>query len=126
MAFIVFLTFCLLAGEYFAPLHLEYELKFSLAVSALPIEEHASRIHGENGWFVPQVGDDFKWLTLEEAQGQLAAYESLNNMEIAEHFSINAVSFYLYTRRNPKEGQLITATAESIDASNFDAANPTR
>ncbi|EDW67439.1 phospholipase A1 VesT1.02 [Drosophila virilis] len=97
-----------------------------LTVSALPIEEQTGRIHGENGWYVPQVGDDFKWLTTDEAQGQLAAYEALNDMEIAERISLNSVSFYLYTLRNPKEGQLIKATRSSIDDSNFNAANPTR
>lgn len=97
-----------------------------ISVSALPIEEQTGRIHGENGWYVPQVGDDFKWLTTDEAQGQLAAYEALNDMEIAERISLNSVSFYLYTQRNPKEGQLIKATRSSIDDSNFNAANPTR
>ncbi|TDG43616.1 hypothetical protein AWZ03_009967 [Drosophila navojoa] len=108
MNLIVFLTVCV------------------LAVSALPLEEQTTRIHGENGWYVPQLGAESKWMSLEEAEGLLEAYESLNTMEIAQRLSLNAVSFYLYTQRNPTEGQLIQATKASIDASNFDAANPTR
>ncbi|XP_017873742.1 PREDICTED: phospholipase A1-like [Drosophila arizonae] len=108
MSLIVFLTVCV------------------LAVSALPLEEQTTRIHGENGWYVPQVGADSKWMSMEEAEGLVEAYETLNTIEIAQRLSLNTVDFYLYTQRNPTEGQLIQATKASIDASNFDATNPTR
>ncbi|EDV92802.1 GH18962 [Drosophila grimshawi] len=98
-----------------------------LAASALPIDEQgAVRINGENGWFVPQVGGELKWMSLDEVNGQLEAYETLNDLDLDQRFSINAVTFYLYTQRNPKEGQIITTNTESIDESNFNSANPTR
>lgn len=92
----------------------------------MSIGDRAGRINGENGWYVPQVDGNLKWLSMSEAKEQLAAYESLNDVEINERISLNAVDFYLYTQRNPKEGQAIKASRESIDVSNFNAYYPTR
>lgn len=92
----------------------------------MSIRDRAGRINGEDGWYVPQVDGSLKWLSMSEAEEQLAAYETLNDLEITERISLNAVDFYLYTQRNPNEGQVLKTTRESIDASNFNADYPTR
>ncbi|ALC45600.1 CG6296, partial [Drosophila busckii] len=92
---------------------------------ALPIED-AARINGQNGWYVPQLEGGLKWLSLDEAAAQLTAYETLNDLELDARISLNAVTFYLYTKSNPTIGQVIKPTKESIDLSNFNAAHPTR
>ncbi|XP_034488596.1 phospholipase A1-like isoform X2 [Drosophila innubila] len=104
------LTVCALAGS----------------VSSMSIGDRAGRINGENGWYVPQVDGSLMWLSMSEANEQLSAYETLNDLEINERISLNAVDFYLYTQRNPHEGQAIKPSKESIDASNFNAYYPTR
>ncbi|XP_030371264.1 phospholipase A1-like [Scaptodrosophila lebanonensis] len=84
------------------------------------------RVNGENGWFVPQVDGNFQWLDLDEANEALARYETIEEGQKSNRISLNAVTFYLYTQRNPDDGQLITANEASINASNFRAENPTR
>ncbi|KAM8704985.1 hypothetical protein ACLKA7_009445 [Drosophila subpalustris] len=98
----------------------------AVSASSMSIRDIAGRINGEDGWYVPQADGSLKWLSMSEAEEQLAAYEALNDLEITERISLNAVDFYLYTQRNPDEGQVLKATRESIDASNFNADYPTR
>ncbi|XP_039493721.1 phospholipase A1 2 [Drosophila santomea] len=83
---------------------------------ALPIEQ---RVNGENGWFVPQEDGTFEWMDKKEAQTLLE-----NNSPI--EYRSNEVSFYLYTKQNPTEGQEITADASSIVASHFNKDHGTR
>jgi len=77
-------------------------------------------------WYVPQEDGSLMWLSMSEANEKLSAYETLNDLEINERISLNAVDFYLYTQRNPHEGQAIKPSKESIDASNFNAYYPTK
>ncbi|XP_017131292.1 phospholipase A1-like [Drosophila elegans] len=86
------------------------------AVSALPIAE---RVDGENGWFVPQDDGSFEWMDKKEAE------ELLDHSSPIEGRS-NEVSFYLYTRLNPMEGDEIRPHASSIQDSHFDKNHGTR
>ncbi|XP_017038968.1 phospholipase A1 VesT1.02 [Drosophila ficusphila] len=86
------------------------------AVSALPIEE---RVNGENGWFVPQNDGSLEWMDLKDAEKLIE-----NNVPI-QRLS-NEVSFYLYTRNNPTEGQNIIAEASSVQNSLFNKNLGTR
>ncbi|XP_051864030.1 mucin-4-like [Drosophila albomicans] len=104
------LTFCVLAGS----------------VSSMSIGDRAGRINGVNGWYVPSVDGGLKWMSMQDANQQLAAYETLNDLEIVERISLNAVTFYLYTLNNPNDGQVIKASKDSIDSSNFNPEFPTR
>ncbi|KAL7727934.1 hypothetical protein ACLKA6_019495 [Drosophila palustris] len=89
-----------------------------VAVSALPIEE---RINGENGWYVPQVDGSSKWMDLEEAEQLLSSGEQMEG-----RISTNAVSFYLYTKSNPTNGQEISSKGSSVAQSHFNKNHPTR
>ncbi|TDG43618.1 hypothetical protein AWZ03_009969 [Drosophila navojoa] len=88
------------------------------AVSALPIQD---RIHGENGWYVPQIDGTFEWMDLDEAEQLLADAEQMEG-----RVSTNAVSFYLYTRSNPHEGKHISDKEASIRDSHFNKDHATR
>ncbi|TMW42849.1 hypothetical protein DOY81_012072, partial [Sarcophaga bullata] len=92
----------------------------AVAATAAVIPED-ERVNGENGWYVPQTDGTFVWVDKEDAENYL---ETASKME--GRLSTNPVNFYLYTRANRYEGQEITTSKKSIDASNFNAANPTR
>ncbi|KAH8310748.1 hypothetical protein KR044_002867, partial [Drosophila immigrans] len=96
------------------------------SVSSLSIGERSGRVNGVDGWYVPNVDGGLKWLSMQEADQQLAAFETLNDMEMMERLSLNAVTFYLYTQNNPNDGQVIKNTKESIEASNFNPNYPTK
>ncbi|KAM7360160.1 phospholipase A1 VesT1.02-like [Cochliomyia hominivorax] len=102
---------------------MKYFLLLSLcavAATAFVIPEE-ERVNGENGWYIPRVDGSFEWVDMDEAD----AY--LENMEKIEgRLSTNPVTFYLYTKANPTDGEEITANKKSISASNFNANNPTR
>ncbi|XP_065364536.1 phospholipase A1 VesT1.02-like [Calliphora vicina] len=93
-----------------------------LAVSASIFNEDESRIHGENGWYVPQEDGSFQWVDMKEAESYLESMENIQSFGL----STTPVKFYLYTKSNPTKGKKITATTKSIDASNFNPAHPTR
>ncbi|XP_023034209.1 endothelial lipase isoform X3 [Drosophila willistoni] len=97
-----------------------------LTVNALPIDDDLRRETGVNGWYVPQWDGSLKWIGMAEAEAQMAYYEDLEKHESQSRLSTNTVKFYLYTRQNPTQGQLIKATKDSIDASYFNPNNPTR
>ncbi|KAH8395885.1 hypothetical protein KR215_009336, partial [Drosophila sulfurigaster] len=99
---------------------------FTGSVSSMSIGDRAGRINGVNGWYVPSVDGGLKWMSMQDANQQLAAYETLNDLEIVERISLNAVTFYLYTLNNPNDGQVIKASKDSIDSSNFNPEFPTR
>ncbi|EDV92800.1 phospholipase A1 VesT1.02 [Drosophila grimshawi] len=88
------------------------------AVSALPIEE---RIHGENGWYVPQIDGTSEWIDLKEAEDMLSLGDQMEDRS-----SGNAVDFYLYTSSNPTKGKQIDASDASIRDSHFNKDHPTR
>ncbi|KAH8382420.1 hypothetical protein KR009_003385, partial [Drosophila setifemur] len=92
--------------------------EFYFAVSALPIEE---RVNGENGWFIPQVDGSFQWMDMQDAEDLLA-----NGEKMEGRMSTNAVTFYLYTKSNPTNGQKIEAKSSSIDGSHFNRDHATR
>ncbi|XP_068155941.1 LOW QUALITY PROTEIN: phospholipase A1 VesT1.02-like [Drosophila tropicalis] len=94
---------------------------FALAASAFALEE-ADRVNGENGWYVPQEDGSFEWVDMDVAE------EWLERQELLEGRGLTTVpvKFYLYTSSNPSKGKKITTTTKSIDASNFNAAHPTR
>ncbi|XP_023176531.2 phospholipase A1-like [Drosophila hydei] len=87
-------------------------------VSALPIQE---RIHGETGWYVPQIDGTSEWLDLDEAEQLLANAEQMEG-----RMSSNAVSFYLYTRSNPHEGKELSAKEAALRDSHFNKDHATR
>ncbi|ALC45595.1 CG6271, partial [Drosophila busckii] len=89
--------------------------------SAYALEE-SERVNGENGWYVPKADGSFEWFDMD------AAEEWLENQEMMEDraLSTTPVTYYLYTQANPNKGKKITATTKSINASGFNAANPTR
>ncbi|TMW44104.1 hypothetical protein DOY81_010817 [Sarcophaga bullata] len=102
---------------------MKYFLLISLCAAAaiasvIPEDE---RVHGENGWYVPHIDGTFEWVDMDEADDYL---ESMQRFE--GRLSTNPVTFYLYTSANPDDGQEIIASKKSIDASNFNAKNPTR
>ncbi|EDV92799.1 phospholipase A1 VesT1.02 [Drosophila grimshawi] len=88
-----------------------------VAVSALPIEE---RIHGENGWYVPQIDGTSEWIDLKEAEDIMSLGDQMDRS------SGNAVDFYLYTSSNPTKGKQIDASDASIRDSHFNKDHPTR
>lgn len=93
---------------------------FSIAATASVIPED-ERVNGENGWYVPQIDGSFEWVDLDDAN------DLLSKGDIPEgRFSTNPVTFILYTGAQPNVGYEITATKKSIDASPFNAKNPTR
>ncbi|EDV53477.1 phospholipase A1-like [Drosophila erecta] len=94
---------------------------FTLAASAIPIKE-SERVHGENGWYVPQEDGTSEWVDMDVAEQWMEAQELLEGRGL----TTVPVKFYLYTSSNPTKGKKITATAKSIDASNFNSAHPTR
>lgn len=98
----------------------------TVSVGGLSIADKAESINGKDGWMVPTKEGGLKWLSISEANELLEAYESINDLEIDGRISLNAVNFYLYTKSNPTKGQTITASKSSVDASNFNADNPTR
>lgn len=98
----------------------------TVSVSGLSITDKTEGINGRDGWMVPTKEGGLKWLSIAEANEQLEAYESINDLEIDGRISLNAVNFYLYTKSNPTTGQTITASKSSIDASDFNSENPTR
>uniref|UniRef100_A0A1B0BK99 Lipase domain-containing protein n=2 Tax=Nemorhina TaxID=44051 RepID=A0A1B0BK99_9MUSC len=91
-----------------------------LAVSAFPTAENNNRQNGENGWYVPQLDGSFVWMERQTAE------VALNDLQKQTKFLFNNVDFYLYTRANKRKPQVISMADKSIDASNFDAAKPTR
>ncbi|XP_032305481.1 vitellogenin-1 [Drosophila ananassae] len=93
-----------------------------IAASAWPVNDISLRVHGLNGWYVPQVTGGLRWVTKSEGERELASYEN----QLEGRLSTNTVKFYLYTRTNPSVGQEIKATQASIDSSNFNPENPTR
>ncbi|EDV53482.1 nascent polypeptide-associated complex subunit alpha, muscle-specific form [Drosophila erecta] len=92
-----------------------------IAASAWPVDHLSVRVHGINGWFVPQRDGGLKWIGKAEAEREMKYLETLEG-----RLSTNTVNFYLYTQQNPSTGQQIKATQASIDASNFNPKNPTR
>ncbi|XP_037825827.1 phospholipase A1 VesT1.02-like isoform X2 [Lucilia sericata] len=93
-----------------------------LAVSASIFDEDETRIHGENGWYVPQEDGSYQWVDRENAESYLEAMENIEDFGL----TTTPVKFYLYTKSNPSKGKKITASDKSIDASNFNPAHPTR
>ncbi|XP_023308385.2 phospholipase A1-like [Lucilia cuprina] len=93
-----------------------------LAVSASVFDEDDTRIHGENGWYVPQEDGSFNWVDMQEAESYLEAMEQIDDFGL----TTAPVKYYLYTKSNPTKGKKITASAKSIKASNFNPAHPTR
>ncbi|XP_030573405.1 pancreatic lipase-related protein 2-like isoform X2 [Drosophila novamexicana] len=76
------------------------------------------RIHGENGWYVPKIDGTREWMDLQKAKKLL-----VND----KRFLYDAdVSFYLYTRSNPTNGEEISSSEESIYDSHFNKKHPTR
>lgn len=101
-------------------------MKITIAsVNGMSIAEEAEGIR-DGEWLVPTVEGGLKKLSISEANKLLAAYESINDLEFDPRISLNSVNFYLYTKSNPTEGKEITASKQSIDASNFNSTNPTR
>ncbi|XP_017006236.2 phospholipase A1-like [Drosophila takahashii] len=94
---------------------------FAAAVSALPLEE-SERVHGENGWYVPQEDGSSQWVDMDVAEQWMEAQEQLESRGL----TTVPVKFYLYTSSNPTKGTKITATTNSIDNSNYNSWNPTR
>lgn len=91
-------------------------------MSASIFDEDDTRIHGENGWYVPQEDGSFNWVDKDVAEAYLEAMENIDEFGL----STTPVKYYLYTKKNPTKGKKITASTKSIDASNFNPANPTR
>ncbi|KAH8382421.1 hypothetical protein KR009_003386, partial [Drosophila setifemur] len=94
---------------------------FPHPASAYALEE-SERVNGENGWYIPQLDGSFEWVDMDVAEEWMDEQERLESRGL----TTVPVSFYLYTSSNPKSGKKITATTKSIDASNFNAAHPTR
>jgi len=89
-----------------------------LTISAVPIEELVS---GEDGWYIPQLNGTLQWMDKQ------VAIELMAKLELVEgRLDLNAVTFYLYTKSNPKKPQQIEATRKSVQASNFNPSKPTR
>ncbi|XP_016951064.1 pancreatic triacylglycerol lipase [Drosophila biarmipes] len=86
------------------------------SATAVPIEEP---VNGENGWLVPQEDGSFEWMSIQDAE------ELLDSSVPIERRS-NEVSFYLYTQKNPTEGQEISADATSVQNSYFNKDHGTR
>ncbi|ALC45596.1 CG17191, partial [Drosophila busckii] len=93
-------------------------VRFWLLVSAMPVED---RVHGENGWYIPQQDGSFIWMDKDEAEDMLEKGE-----EMEGRISTNAVAFYLYTNSNPTKGQQISTKSSSITGSHFNKDHPTR
>ncbi|XP_065371993.1 phospholipase A1 VesT1.02-like [Calliphora vicina] len=93
-----------------------------LAVSASVFDEDDTRIHGENGWYVPQEDGTYQWVDMQAAESYLEAMENIDDFGL----TTAPVKYYLYTKSNPTKGKKITASAKSIKASNFNPAHPTR
>ncbi|XP_017101007.3 phospholipase A1 [Drosophila bipectinata] len=93
----------------------------ALAASAYALEE-SERVNGENGWYIPQMDGSFEWVDMDVAEEWMEAQERMESRGL----TTVPVNFYLYTSSNPTKGKSIKATAKSIDASNFNAAHPTR
>jgi len=90
----------------------------AISISAVPIQE---RVSGENGWYVPQLDGTLQWMDKKDAT------ELMNQRELVEgRLDLNAVTFYLYTKSNPKKPQKIEASRKSVQASNFNPSKPTR
>uniref|UniRef100_A0A1L8EGJ7 Putative phospholipase a1-like protein n=1 Tax=Haematobia irritans TaxID=7368 RepID=A0A1L8EGJ7_HAEIR len=101
---------------------MKYFVLFALCVAAasasvIPEDE---RVNGENGWYIPQADGSFVWMDRDEAESLMNEAEKMEG-----RLSTNPVTFYLYTKSNPS-GVEISATSKSINASPFDASNPTR
>ena len=71
---------------------------------------------------MPREDGSFDWVDKDVAESYLETMENIETFEL----STVPVTYYLYTNLNPKKGQKITASGKSIDASNFNPANPTR
>ncbi|KAH8257829.1 hypothetical protein KR038_001725, partial [Drosophila bunnanda] len=93
----------------------------SLPASAYPLAE-SERVNGENGWYVPQEDGSFEWVDMDVAEKWMEEAEMLESRGL----TTVPVKFYLYTSSNPTKGKKITTTTKSVDASNFNAAHPTR
>ncbi|XP_023308368.2 phospholipase A1 VesT1.02-like [Lucilia cuprina] len=93
-----------------------------LAVSASIFDEDDTRIHGENGWYVPREDGSFDWVDREVAESYLEAMENIESFGL----TTTPVTYHLYTQSNPKKGQKITADGKSIAKSYFNPAHPTR
>uniref|UniRef100_A0A1A9VZB3 Lipase domain-containing protein n=1 Tax=Glossina brevipalpis TaxID=37001 RepID=A0A1A9VZB3_9MUSC len=91
-----------------------------LAVYADPATEDDIRQHGENGWYIPRLDGSVVWMDRQIAQDELIDWEK------ETRFLFNNVDFYLYTRANKRQPQVISIIDKSIDSSNFDATKPTR
>ncbi|ALC45598.1 CG17191, partial [Drosophila busckii] len=91
---------------------------FIILACALPVDE---RINGENGWYIPKIDGSSYWVDLAEGEQMLA-----NGAAMEGRMSMNAVSFYLYTKSNPTEGKELKAKDASISGSHFNRAHPTR
>ncbi|XP_037825825.1 pancreatic triacylglycerol lipase-like [Lucilia sericata] len=80
------------------------------------------RVSGENGWYIPQENGSFKWIDMHKADSYLKSIRIIKDFKLLT----NPVEYYLYTKSNPTSGEIITAEADSINASNFNSSNPTR
>ncbi|XP_037707378.1 phospholipase A1 [Drosophila subpulchrella] len=94
---------------------------FALAASAYALEE-SERVNGENGWYVPQLDGSLEWVDKDVAEEWMDSQEKLEGRGL----TTVPVNFYLFTSSNPSSSKHIYATKKSIDASNFNAAHPTR
>ncbi|XP_055859354.1 phospholipase A1-like [Episyrphus balteatus] len=88
-------------------------------VFALPIEERKDV--SKNGSFIPQIDGSLKWMSTEEIK------KEQNKMKARIWLFDRPVDFHLYTRKNPKRSQKISAkNPKSLMKSNFNSDNPTR
>ncbi|XP_073816185.1 phospholipase A1-like [Musca autumnalis] len=94
---------------------------FCVAAACASVIPEEDRINGENGWYVPQEDGSFEWVDRDEAESYLDQAKKFEG-----RLTTNPVNYYLYTKSNPTNGYEITATTASINASPFNAKNPTR
>ncbi|XP_055844459.1 pancreatic lipase-related protein 2-like [Episyrphus balteatus] len=86
---------------------------------ALPIEERKDV--SKDGSFIPQIDGSLKWMSADEIKKEQRKLKARN------WFFDRPVDFHLYTRKNPKKSQKISANnAKSLKKSNFNSDNPTR
>ncbi|XP_037821227.1 phospholipase A1 VesT1.02-like [Lucilia sericata] len=85
-------------------------------------EADVPRVHGENGWYVPQEDGSFNWIDMDKAESYLSAMRNIEDFEL----TTTPVKYYLYTKSNPTSGERIKADAESINGSKFNSSHPTR
>ncbi|KNC34548.1 hypothetical protein FF38_00518 [Lucilia cuprina] len=106
---------------HFDSVNMKYFLLISLIAAVFAVSNvipEDERIHGENGWYIPNIYQFNEWVDKENVE---AVIENSKDPQIS-----NNVTFFLYTRKNPSTPQIIIITNESISNSNFNVRHQTR